>query len=129
VVFVGSVKDGKLILDLPGNFNRYLITLEGKRVSCEVKKFRKKRTDQQNKYYFGVIVNILSKQLGYEPEEIHLMLRERFLRIHDEKHPDFVIAKSTTKLNTQEFNEYIEAIQRWAAQELKIYIPDPQTID
>ena len=125
MIFVGSVKEGKLILDLPASFNRYLMTLEGKRVTCEVKKFVKKRTDLQNRYYWGVIVDILSRELGYEPEEIHLMLRERFLRIHDEQHPDFVIAKSTTKLNTQEFNEYIEAIQRWAAQELQIYIPDP----
>ena len=127
MIFVGSVKEGKLILDLPSSFNRYLITLEGKRVTCEVKRFVKKRTDPQNKFYWAVVVDILSKELGYEKEEIHLMLRERFLRIHDERHPDFVIAKSTTKLNTQEFNEYIEAIQRWAAQELQIYIPDPTT--
>ena len=129
MIFVGRVEEGKLILDLPSSFNRYLMTLEGKRVTCEVKKFVKKRTDPQNKFYWAVVVDILSKELGYEKEEIHLMLRERFLRIHDEQHPDFVIAKSTTKLNTQEFNEYIEAIQRWAAQELQIFIPDPQTIE
>jgi hypothetical protein len=119
------VKDGKLHLDRTLAFERWLSTLEGKRVTCEIKRFRKNRTSQQNRYYWGVIVDILSKELGYEPDEIHIMLREKFLRIHDERYPDFVLAKSTSRLSTQEFNEFKENIQRWAAQKLGIYIPDP----
>lgn len=123
--FVGTVTKGNLHLDMQPSFDRWLVTLEGKRVICEVKQFRKSRTSNQNRYYWGVMVGILSEELGYEPDEIHMMLREKFLRIHDERHPDFVIAKSTTKLNTQQFNEYIEAIQRWASIEHQVYIPDP----
>ena len=33
--------------------------------------------------------------------------------------------KSTTKLSTKEFNEYIEQIQVWAASEHGVVIPDP----
>ena len=124
--FVGTVTKGKLHLDMQPSYDRWLITLEGKRVTIEVKRFRKNRTNQQNRYYWGVMIEILSKELGYEPEEIHMMLREKFLRIHDDRHPDFVIAKSTARLKTHEFNDYIGAVQRWAAQELETYIPDPQ---
>ena len=74
-------------------------------------------------------MGILANEFGYELDEMHIVLREKFLRIHDEKHPDFVIAKSTTKLSTVGFIDYIEKIQRWAALEYQIYIPDPEKID
>ena len=123
--FVATVSGGKLIHDFPERFARYLMTLEGKRVNILVTKFKKKRSLEQNSFYWGILIDILSKEFGYESEEIHLMLREKFLRIYDDKHPDFVIARSTTKLTTVEFVEYIEKIQRWAAQEHQIYLPDP----
>ncbi len=125
MIFVGTVEQGKLDIDFSANYERYLVTLEGQRVTIEVKKFKKKRSIEQNSYYWAVLIDILSKEFGYESEEIHLMLREKFLRIHDNIHPDFVIARSTTKLTTVEFVEYIEKIQRWAAQEHQIYLPDP----
>ena len=123
--FVATVSEGRLIHDFPERFARYLMTLEGKRVNILVTKFKKKRSLPQNSYYWSVIIDILSREFGYESEEIHLMLREKFLRIYDDKHPDFVIARSTTKLTAVEFVEYIEKIQRWAAQEHQIYLPDP----
>ena len=123
--FVATVSEGRLIHDFPERFARYLMTLEGKRVNILATKFKKKRSLPQNSYYWSVIIDILSREFGYESEEIHLMLREKFLRIYDDKHPDFVIARSTTKLTTVEFVEYIEKIQRWAAQEHQIYLPDP----
>ena len=123
--FVATVSEGRLIHDFPERFARYLMTLEGKRVNILVTKFKKKRSLEQNSFYWGILIDILSREFGYESEEIHLMLREKFLRIYDDKHPDFVIARSTTKLTTVEFVEYIEKIQRWAAQEHQIYLPDP----
>jgi len=128
IPFVGTAIGGKVKYDLPSNYERYLITLEGQRVGTETKKFKKKRSLPQNSYYWSVIIDILSREFGYESEEIHLMLREKFLRIYDDKHPDFVIARSTTKLTTVEFVEYIEKIQRWAAQEHQIYLPDPNEL-
>jgi len=128
VVFVGSVKDGKLILDLPGNFKRYLITLEDKRVTCEVKKFVKKRSIEQNNYWWGVVVKILSEHTGFEPEEMHDWLKLEFLPVHS-KDGKMKSGKSTTRLTTLEFVDLIERVQRWAAQDLQVYIPDPQTID
>ena len=125
MIFVGTIEQSKLDIDFSANFDRWLSTLEGQRVSIEVKKFKKKRSIEQNAYYWSVLIDILSKEFGYEAEEIHMVLRGKFLRIHDPKHPDFVIAKSTTKLTTVEFVEYIEKIQRWAAQEHQIYLPDP----
>ena len=36
------------------------------------------------------------------------------------------VGGSTTKLNKIEFGEYLRAIQQWAAEDLDVYIPDPE---
>lgn len=102
---------------------------DGTEVEISIKKVSKKRSNKQNSFYWGVVILILSDHFGYDPDEMHMVLREKFLRIHDDKHPDFVIAKSTTKLTTIEFVDYIERIQRWAATEHQTYIPDPNQAD
>ena len=122
--FVGTVERGKLKLDLPRDYDRWLLTLEGQRVTVEVKKFRKNRTDAQNKYWWGVVIDILSKEIGFEPEEIHDYIKRRFLPVTSEKY-GISSGKSTTRLTTVEFIDLIERVQRWAAQDLHIYIPDP----
>jgi hypothetical protein len=84
---------------------------DGTKLDIVIKKQKAQRTNEQNKYYWGVVIPILADYFGYESDEMHMVLRGKFLRIHDEKHPDFVIAKSTTKLSTTDFVEYIEVIQ------------------
>lgn len=76
------------------------------------------RSNPQNAYYFGVIVDMISQETGNELEETHELLKVRFLKP--------IGKKSTTQLTTVEFNTYIEKIQRWSAQELGCVIPDPQ---
>lgn len=75
------------------------------------------RSNPQNKYYFGVIVDMISQETGNEPEETHELLKLKFLKPMGKQ--------NTTQLDTREFNLYIEKIQRWAAQELSMVIPDP----
>lgn len=99
--------------------------------SVEIKKYRNTRSQHQNAYYWGVVVNILSKELGYDSDEIHEILKAKFntkktiLPNGEEvEHVD-----TTTNKDTYEFNLYIEEIQRWASQELGIYIPDPEEFE
>ena len=131
-IFEGDIIDKKLkLLKYEKEaIRRWVSTFKnGTHVDITIKKHKSKRTNDQNAYYWKIVVGILANEFGYEPDEMHMVLREKFLRIHDEKHPDFVIAKSTTKLSTVEFNDYIEKIQRWAAIEHQTYIPDPEKID
>ena len=123
--FVGTVEQGKLRVDFQANFERWLMTLEGQRVTIEVKKFRKNRTDAQNRYYWGCVVDILSRSVGLEPEEVHDYIKRRFLPVRSEAFGEIVSGKSTARLTTLEFMELIERVQRWAAQDLQCYIPDP----
>lgn len=120
--FVGTIEQGKLRVDFQANFERWLMTLEGQRVIVEVKKFRKNRTDAQNKFWWGVVIDILSKHTGYEPEEMHDAIKIKFMPV---ERAGLIAGKSTARLTTIEFMELIERVQRWAAQDLQCYIPDP----
>lgn len=109
-------------------FERYLsIFKEDEEVSIEIKKWRNKRSSSQNDYYWGVVIPILCKETGYTKDEMHDILKNKFLSKTEKiKNVSFILTKSTTKLDTTEFNDYIEEIKRWAAIFLNTYIPDPE---
>lgn len=92
-----------------------------------------KRSSQQNRYYFGIVVPLLQnafKDYGHQltKEETHDFLKGKFnyLEVVNEETGEFIaIPKTTTGLNKEQFSEYIEKIQIWASQFLNIVIPDP----
>jgi hypothetical protein len=86
------------------------------------KQHKEKRSIQQNNYYWGVVCDLLSKETGYTPDEIHQILGEKFLS-YEKNEMTFV--KSTTKLNTNEFENYMEECRRFASMELNCYVPLP----
>ena len=91
---------------------------------CSFKFTTTLRTTKQNKYYWGVCVEILSEHIGFTPEETHEILKHKFL--NPKEAMGYSIYPNTTQLDTREFNQYIEKIQRWASMELSVVIPDPQ---
>ena len=127
--FPGEVKQGTLVLDNRAKFQKFLHGFEGKKVEIILRKRKKQRSDQQNRYYWGAVIDILGKTFGYEPEEMHEALKFKFLQIDSSIQPGLISAQSTTKLSTVEFMDYIAKIQRWAAQEFQIYLPDPNQVD
>jgi hypothetical protein len=91
----------------------------------------KSRSDQQNKYYWGCVVQILSDELGYTQEEVHEIIKDKFLCVRVPlKNPKGLeifgwIKKSTTSLDTKEWEEFMTKIREWASQVLGIWIPEP----
>ena len=104
----------------------YLSGLEGKRVEVCIRKQRSQRSLQQNAYYWGVIIEVLADHFGYEKDELHEALKFKFLRTHEGELPS---VKSTTKLSTKEFGEYVDRVIRWAATEHSVYVPDPGQVE
>lgn len=125
--FPGTIKNGKPILDNLPKYRAYLSAFkEEARIELILRKQAKKRTDPQNRYYWGVVVPMLSEHFGYTKEEMHEALKWQFLK-KPEANPPTV--GSTRKLSTEEFNNYIESIQVWAASEYSIVIPDPNEVE
>ena len=109
----------------PAKIKQHLLPLKGQLVMVTAEKLRKHRTDDQSRYYRGVVLKTIADNCGYrgseEIEALHQEMRRRFLP----KRGCLNIPVSTTCLNTQEMTDYIETIRDWAAQELGIYVPAP----
>lgn len=106
-----SLKDGKYLIEISG---------------------ADKRSNPQNRYYWGLVVPLIQKgikDLGTEltKEETHEFLKARFnvQELYKDTGEQISIPVSTTRLNKEQFSEYIEKIQRFASEFLSITIPDP----
>ena len=106
---------------------RWLNTFkDGQKVDIIIRKHRNQRTDSQNSYYWGVVVYMLSNELGYTKDEVHEAMKEKFASQKDEH--GLTIIQSTAKMSIERFAEYIEDIKRWASEYLSFYIPDPNEV-
>jgi hypothetical protein len=98
---------------------------EGASYILEIKRAKDKRSLNQNKYYWGIVVGLISKTTGYSPNEAHQELARMFLE-YEKSGKHFI--KSTTELNTGEAEQYFEKCRLWAWHELEIKIPLPNEI-
>ena len=102
----GIVNGLKFIPDMPSLMGLF----EGKRV--ELKRIVKKRSNPENKYYWGVLLPIAADELGVTEKEAH----ENFILEHlssveeiikNGKTFYFTKVKRTKDLNTEEFQGYL----------------------
>src|ERR1039458_7616319 len=77
-LFDGTIRDSKLFLDKGEKFKQYLSGLNGKRVQVTVEKIKHKRSNNQNQYYWGVVVKLIAQHTGHDPEQIHELLKQQF---------------------------------------------------
>ena len=130
----GQVVDGQIQFDNAADFTRELGRLEGQRVKVSLSKFRKSRSDNENRYYWGVVVAMLASELGYTSEEMHEILKGLFLSSLESferngKRIEVRIVESTADLSTVEFEQFLAKIRQWASLELGIYIPLPNEVE
>ena len=123
--FYGQVKDGKLILEKRDRFDEYLKAISGP-VMLVLKRPRKPRTVSQNSYYWGVVIQLISDETGATPEEVHEAMKWQFLRKQVGK---IFTVKSTSILNTLDFEAYVEQVRIFAQTELNIKIPLPNEVE
>lgn len=125
-IFLGDIKNGKLKLQRPDRFDNYLLTLDGLPVEVVISKIKKPRSRKENRYYWGVVIILLCDVTGYSDEEMHEALKIKFLMDNSRAIPT---VKSTALLTTIEFENYLDKIRLWAAQELSCIIPSPNEVD
>lgn len=127
--FAAIVKKGRLLMRDETIWNSFLWKLkDGEEVKVRVTKQKKDRSHDQNAYYWGAVLAVISHETGHTPEELHeifkrLFLPPRIVELHGMK---IKLPGSTANLSVAEFYEYVERIRSWAATELSINIPDPE---
>jgi hypothetical protein len=106
---------------------------EGKDICITVERKRKKRSLNQNAYYWKVVIPIVRAMLEdygneLDDEETHSFLKEHVGKLTgsvvDSVGRRVAVVKSTASLTPAEFEAYILKVTAWAAQEGCI-IPSP----
>lgn len=116
-IFKGEARNGRLLFGANhASFLDHVRSLEGP-VEVVVRKVRDRRSLEANKYYWGVVLTTFGDSTGYDPEELHQVLKERFLS-----------GGSTSELDAGEFAEYMDKVIQLAA-ENDCVIPMPDQVD
>ena len=122
-------------ITLPRRFKPDVARLfSGREIVVTVERKRKKRSLNQNAYYWAVVVKMICEAMNdagdmVSSQDVHEFLRFRFLKIQkiDEETAELLYeySRSTSALKTFEFAEYIERCIQFAAEYLNIEIPTP----
>lgn len=139
IEILSKVEGGKLLR------NRHLLEktithFEGKNITITIERTRNKRTNPQNKWYWGLAVPMVQHRLSelgelMSKESTHNLLKVAVMKIDPSLIMDEVIIestaevlermRSTSELSTTEFMAFKNHVQQWAIETLDIDIPDP----
>lgn len=126
---IAFVKDAtaQLSADQRERMARFIANREGKYVQITLRTQGKPRSLNQNAYYWSVCVQMIAEETGHLPEEIHEFLKMKLLPRQSVSIGGdlFSITKSTASLSTDEFEDYLEHVRAFAANELSMTIPLP----
>ena len=121
-------KEGILPEYLNSAIEQFLNNTLDKLISISWKSVKPTRSLLQNKYYWGVVIAMLSKEIGYAPDYMHAYMKEEFLWFDEQDMPDGKTARvvhDTKNLTTVQFEGYIHKIRQWAGEFLMMDIPLP----
>lgn len=127
-ILQANVKDCLLIYLDREKYNNWLVQLNNKEVEVIIRKKRKNRSERQNRYYWGVVLKLISESTGESLEDLHNHFSYKWLSCSG-KSGKLNTKKSTTSLSTVEFMEYIDKIISWGEEFLNITFPEPENID
>lgn len=131
-----TVVDGRAKFKNRKLFDYCLKEFEGKQADIILDTHRKRKSNDQNRYLWGVVYPCALRGFqdaghsGLNNDDMHEYFKERFLTkgkdiIHPLTGEVKTIAKTTTILSTTEMMEYIEEIARFCAEYLNTIIPEP----
>lgn len=108
------------------------LTPESQGIEVVVRPYRRKRSLAQNRLYWWWLKQIAdhinaSQGTVFSDEEMHEWMKRKFLgaevvELHGEK---MEIRKSTRKLTTHQFTEYLEQIDWFCVEHLDLVLPRP----
>jgi len=132
VTAMATVRHGRLFIRHRRQFDELVRRLDERwELEVSVRRLVANRSQQANRYWWGVCVQLVSDHTGYTPEEVHELAKQMFIpkklavaKGNGEIVGEFVMGGSTRSMNTAEFSAFVERFKQWAATELDVYIPD-----
>jgi hypothetical protein len=107
----------------------WLRSLAGNHVDIVIKIHREKRSEKQNKWWWGIAVPLIAHELGYDKHEheivhyalVNLCFGTKWDPVMKQEIPNV----RSSQLTTVQFSELMEWAVRWAAQEHGMNVPLP----
>ena len=128
-----EVKNGTLIRNV--NLIKDAIqTFEGRQIIIKIEKAKKKRSTQQNRFYYGVIIPIVQnclKEAGHvmTNESTHDLIKLKFLKetlfVNEDTGEIIERIKSTTELSTSQFMDLLAEINNFTFEYFGVSLPSP----
>jgi hypothetical protein len=109
----------------------------GKNVTIILGEWKPPRSNKQNRYYWGVVVKRIHRVFLYHGNELDLNQTHEFLKEYVGMLTDVLIlpngqkrniVRSTTSLDTGEWEVFMEKCREWAARVLNLVIPLPNEV-
>jgi len=125
IVWSGHItKENFFELDKFEDFVKWLGTFApGTKIDVILKKHEERSSNPQRKYYWSVIVKMIAKHTTHTTDEIHDILKWKFLKDRDNYGIEYV--RSTESLTKAEREEYHEQCRKWALFFFGMIIPLP----
>ena len=120
-----------MIFDMAKDFDRrkageYLAKLTAKeKGQVELKQIRRTRSNRQNNWLHAVVKEV-SDFTGYETDEAKTIIKRKNGLAYQHGKTGEWFLRSTASLDTADFAAFMDRVMRWAAQELDLYLPDPE---
>lgn len=99
------------------SFKHFLGTAKDGEYYVTIRQEKPKRTEAQNRYYWGAYLPIVAAETGYTKDELHAIAKEALLRSGMTtaefggkvyQIPVYKFGGSTTNMSTTEFSDFIE---------------------
>lgn len=135
VSYLCCVRNGRIPESISIAIRDIIRRMEGKQLSIRVREFRPTRSNKQNAYYWGVVVKMVQEMMNAEgndliQDEVHELLKQEVAASMFVKRvlmPDgkfSTVVRSSSKLTTVEWENYMETVRAWAARH-QLMIPLP----
>ena len=126
---------GRLFIIQRGAFLEFLKRHADRRIMITAEVYEPGTANGLRAYFYGVVLPICQKglrRLGYslnQRETEKMIKRQSPIMLQETWNPETgeckVQLRSVSDLSSDELRWYIEDLQRWAAEDLNAYIPDP----
>lgn len=123
----------RIVFDSLNRYHRLLDALRCDRVTVTIEREVKRRSQKQNAWIWGCAYEFMLADSGYELNELkeakealhYSLIRKCFGTTWDARVKDYVPNVRSSKLSTEQFSQYMEWLQRHAAQEWNVIVPSP----
>ena len=129
-IWTAIIEGGRFKWDSPIQLQNFLKQFENVGVGVTIKKRYKNRSNNQNSYIWAVPIKMIADETGHTPQEVYDALWIEYC-IEQKGYASKTFrqklesSKRPSGLNTVEFNDWKEWLQRKGAEWFGINIPDP----